>query len=147
QTSDLGYGQIYVGAVNWLLMIVTVGLAVLFKKSDNLAAAYGIAVSLTMLMTTALLFVAMREIWNWNLALSAAVACVFLPVGGGFFLANSLKIAEGGYVPLVLAGAVYGLMLIWHRGSEAVARYLRERPMTVEQFLADVAARKIARVP
>jgi len=63
QTSSEGYGQIYVGVVNWLLMIVTVGLTIAFGKSDNLAAAYGIAVSATMLMTSALLFIAMREIW------------------------------------------------------------------------------------
>ena len=65
QTSEEGYGQIYVGAVNWLLMIVTLGLTIGFGKSDNLAAAYGIAVSATMLMTSVLLFIAMREIWNW----------------------------------------------------------------------------------
>ena len=66
QTSAEGYGQIYVGAVNWLLMLVTLGLTIGFGKSDNLAAAYGIAVSATMLMTSVLLFIAMREIWNWN---------------------------------------------------------------------------------
>ncbi len=66
QTSSEGYGQIYVGVVNWLLMIVTVGLTIGFGKSDNLASAYGIAVSLTMLMTSALLFIAMREIWGWS---------------------------------------------------------------------------------
>ena len=65
QTSAEGYGQIYVGAVNWLLMIVTLGLTIGFGKSDNLAAAYGIAVSATMLMTSVLLFIAMREIWGW----------------------------------------------------------------------------------
>ena len=65
QTSAEGYGQIYVGAVNWLLMIVTLGLTIGFGKSDNLAAAYGIAVSATMLMTSVLLFIAMREIWSW----------------------------------------------------------------------------------
>ena len=70
QTSSEGYGQIYVGVVNWLLMIATVGLTLGFGKSDNLAAAYGIAVSLTMLMTSALLFIAMREIWGWSLRLS-----------------------------------------------------------------------------
>jgi len=66
QTSSEGYGQIYVGTVNWLLMMVTVGLTIGFGKSDNLAAAYGIAVSLTMLMTSVLLFIAMREIWGWG---------------------------------------------------------------------------------
>ena len=67
QTSDKGYGQIYVGVVNWLLMIVTIALTLLFQKSDNLAAAYGIAVSATMLMTSFLLFIAMREILQWPL--------------------------------------------------------------------------------
>ena len=100
QTSDKGYGQIYVGVVNWLLMTVTIALTVLFQKSDNLAAAYGIAVSLTMLMTSCLLFVAMREIWDWNVWLSLAVAGFFVIIDAGFFAANSLKIAEGGYVPL-----------------------------------------------
>ena len=74
QTSALGYGQIYVGTVNWLLMIVTIGLTVIFRKSDNLAAAYGIAVSATMLMTTVLLYMAMREHLRWSLPLSAVVA-------------------------------------------------------------------------
>ncbi len=68
QTSERGYGQIYVGVVNWLLMAVTIMLTVLFHKSDDLAAAYGIAVSLTMLMTSFLLFIAMREMWQWRLA-------------------------------------------------------------------------------
>jgi len=73
QTSDRGYGQIYVGVVNWVLMIVTIALTILFHKSDNLAAAYGIAVSLTMLMTSCLLFIALREIWDWNVWISLAL--------------------------------------------------------------------------
>ncbi len=63
QTTAESYGQIYIGTINWLLMVVTVGLAIAFKSSENLAAAYGIAVSLTMLMTSGLLFMAMRQIW------------------------------------------------------------------------------------
>ena len=78
QTSEEGYGQIYVGVVNWLLMIVTVGLTLFFGKSDNLAAAYGIAVSATMILTSGLLFIAMRDVWGWSLFASAAVAGVFL---------------------------------------------------------------------
>jgi KUP system potassium uptake protein len=124
QTSAEGYGQIYVGAVNWLLMIVTPGLTLGFGKSDNLAAAYGIAVSLTMLMTTALLFIAMREIWGWSLVAAGAVAACFLVVDGAFFLANLAKVAAGGYVPLFLATAVYGVMWIWHRGATAVTIHI-----------------------
>jgi len=103
QTSEQGYGQIYVGAVNWTLMIVTLGLTIGFGKSDNLAAAYGIAVSLTMLMTSVLLFIAIREIWGWPLLVAGAIAAAFLTVDGGFFAANMAKVLEGGYVPLLLA--------------------------------------------
>ena len=147
QTSEKGYGQIYVGVVNWLLMVVTIALTILFHRSDDLAAAYGIAVSLTMLMTSFLLFTAMREIWRWNLWISAAIACVFVVVDAGFFAANSMKIADGGYVPLLLAAFIYGLMLIWHRGSIAVAASLHEAPVAVPEFLANLRARGVPRVP
>src|SRR5579862_786713 len=112
QTSSEGYGQIYVGPVNWLLMLVTVALAVGFGKSDNLAAAYGIAVSVTMLMTSALLFIAMREVWHWGVPAAGAVAGVFVVVGAAFAAANLQKLSEGGYVPLLLAAAVYGVMWV-----------------------------------
>jgi len=147
QTSEHGYGQIYVGVVNWLLMAVTIMLTVLFHRSDDLAAAYGIAVSLTMLMTSFLLFIAMREMWQWRLATSLAVAGLFVVVDAGFFAANSVKIADGGYVPLLLAAMVYGLMLIWHRGSAAVAHRLEQTPVAVADFLADLKARGVPRVP
>ncbi len=147
QTSSEGYGQIYVGVVNWLLMIVTVGLTIGFGKSDNLAAAYGIAVSLTMLMTSALLFIAMREIWGWSLWAAGAVAACFLVIDGAFFLANLTKVAEGGYVPLILAISVYGVMWIWHRGAAAVTDRMHEMLIPVPQFMQDIAAKGIPRVP
>lgn len=147
QTSEKGYGQIYVGVVNWALMLVTVGLALGFRQSDNLASAYGIAVSTTMLLTTGLLFMAMREIWHWNIARSVAVAGVFLCIDLAFFLANLVKVADGGYVPLVLAAVIYGLMYVWHRGSSAVGARLREKGVPIPTFMASVAERKIPRVP
>ena len=147
QTSSEGYGQIYVGVVNWLLMAVTVGLTIVFGKSDNLAAAYGIAVSATMLMTSALLFIAMREIWGWSMLAAGFVAGCFLVVDSAFFLANLSKIAEGGYVPLVLALLVYGVMWIWHQGAAAVSRRLREALIPVDQFMSKIAAAGIPRVP
>jgi KUP system potassium uptake protein len=147
QTSSEGYGQIYVGVVNWLLMIVTVGLTIGFGKSDNLAAAYGIAVSLTMLMTSALLFIAMREIWRWSLWAAGAVAACFLVVDSAFFLANLTKIAEGGYVPLMLAASVYSVMWIWHRGAAAVIARIHESLTPVPEFLKDIQSRNIPRVP
>ena len=147
QTSSEGYGQIYVGVVNWLLMIVTVGLTLGFGKSDNLAAAYGIAVSLTMLMTSALLFIAMREIWGWSIIAAGSVAACFLLIDSAFFLANLTKIAEGGYVPLLLAIAVYGVMWIWHRGWAAVMDRVGETLVPVPQFMQAVEAKNIPRVP
>ncbi|HEX9469994.1 MAG TPA: potassium transporter Kup [Bradyrhizobium sp.] len=147
QTSSEGYGQIYVGVVNWLLMIVTVGLTIGFGKSDNLASAYGIAVSLTMLMTSALLFIAMREIWGWSLWAAGSVAGFFLIVDTAFFLANLTKIGEGGYVPVILAVCIYGVMWIWHRGAAAVSARMHEALIPVPQFMAQIAAKKIPRVP
>ena len=147
QTSALGYGQIYVGVVNWLMMIVTIGLTVIFRKSDNLAAAYGIAVSATMLMTSVLLFIAMREYLRWNFLVSAAIAGCFVAVDSAFFIANSTKIAEGGYVPLALATCVYGIMWIWHSGREAVTRAITEQLIPIDAFMADLTARGVPRVP
>jgi KUP system potassium uptake protein len=147
QTSATGYGQIYVGSVNWLLMLVTLGLTVGFGKSDNLAAAYGIAVSATMLMTSALLFIAMREVWGWSMAAAGAVAGAFMVVDASFFAANLAKVADGGYVPLVLAALVYGVMLIWHLGAAAVTVRLQEQVVPVAAFMAKIAEGHIPRVP
>jgi KUP system potassium uptake protein len=147
QTSAEGYGQIYVGAVNWLLMMVTVGLTAGFGKSDNLAAAYGIAVSATMLMTSVLLFIAMREIWRWSVAAAGALAGVFMIVDAGFFAANLVKVTEGGYVPLLLAGCVYFVMVIWHVGATAVAERLHDDDVSVDQVMQDVRAEQVPRVP
>jgi KUP system potassium uptake protein len=146
QTSAEGYGQIYVGSVNWLLMIVTLGLTIGFGKSDNLAAAYGIAVSLTMLMTSVLLFIAMREIWGWSVWAAGAVAGAFLIVDGGFFVANMAKFLEGGYVPLALACAVYFLMWIWHRGVTAVHQSVVAEQIPLTEFVKRMEAGDIARV-
>ena len=127
QTSEEGYGQIYVGAVNWLLMIVTLGLTIGFGKSDNLAAAYGIAVSATMLMTSVLLFIAMREVWSWPLWARARSRRFSSSSTASFLAANLAKLLDGGWVPLLLASLVYGVMWIWHRGAIVVQRGSRRR--------------------
>ncbi|HLY55333.1 MAG TPA: KUP/HAK/KT family potassium transporter [Stellaceae bacterium] len=145
QTSAGEYGQIYVGAVNWLLMIATLGLCIGFGKSDNLAAAYGIAVSMTMLMTSVLLFIAMRDVWGWNLFQAVAVAGVFVIVDASFCAANLAKVAEGGWVPLVLGVLVYGVMFVWHTGAAAVARRLHESITPLDEFLEQIKA--VPRVP
>jgi len=147
QTSAEGYGQIYVGVVNWLLMIATVGLTIGFRKSDNLAAAFGIAVSATMLMTTALLFLAMRHIWRWSVLAAGAVAGVFFIVDATFFAANLSKFFEGGYVPLALAAGIYFIMVTWHTGATAVARRLHDAVVPIEKFMEMVQEKRIPRVP
>ncbi len=147
QTSAEGYGQIYVGPVNWVLMAVTIALTVWFGKSDNLAAAYGIAVSATMLMTSALLLMAMREIWCWSVGASVAVAGVFIVVDTAFLISNSLKIARGGYVPLLLAAAVYAIMFIWHRGATAVNVRINDSLIPIGTFMEQLDRDRIARVP
>ena len=147
QTSARGYGQIYVGVVNWLLMIVTVGLALSFKSSDNLAAAYGVAVSLTMLMTSCLLFIAMREIWGWSIWVSGSIAGCFLLIDIGFLTANLLKILEGGYIPLVLASMICIVMMVWHKGSNSVSYVLSEKAIPVPEFLEELEEKKVPRVP
>ncbi|MBS0237154.1 MAG: KUP/HAK/KT family potassium transporter [Proteobacteria bacterium] len=146
QTSEEGYGQIYVGVVNWLLMLVTIGLVLAFRKSDNLASAYGIAVSATMLMTSVLLFIAMREILQWSVIKAAIVAGVFLTVDSMFFAANLVKIADGGYVPLILAASVYAVMYIWHIGQTAIRDRLRDRrKIPLSMFLEGLSAAGVSR--
>ena len=147
QTSSAGYGQIYIGAVNWLLMIVTLGLTLGFGKSDNLAAAYGIAVSLTMLMTSVLLFIAMREIWGWGLPAAGAVAGAFLIVDSAFFAANMAKVFAGGYVPLLLASMVYAVMWLWHRGAKAVHDQVQATFTPLEPLLQELQTGAFPRVP
>lgn len=147
QTSAEGYGQIYVGTINWLLMFVTIALTISFGSSDNLAAAYGIAVSMTMLLTTFLLFVAMREVWKWNIVLSVFVAGTFLCIDSAFFVANFAKVMEGGWVPLMLALVVFSLMLIWHRGHKGMQFALSQKAVPLDDFLADLQANKITRIP
>lgn len=147
QTTEESYGQIYIGAINWLLMGVTLFLAVFFKSSDKLAAAYGIAVSLTMIMTSGLLYVAMHEVWRWNRLTSLLIAGVFFVIDLCFLVANMSKVFEGGYMPLILALVVYGVMLLWHRGVEAASRAVHEKFIPVDDFLAMLKEKAIPRVP
>ncbi|WP_296745274.1 potassium transporter Kup [Mesorhizobium sp.] len=147
QTSAEGFGQIYVSAVNWLLMIATVALTIGFGKSDNLAAAYGIAVSMTMLMTSVLLFIAMREIWRWSIVAAGALAGLFLVVDSAFFAANMTKFFQGGYVPLAIAVAVYAVMWIWHRGTKAMHNSVQGTLIPIDEFFAKLQSGTVARVP
>ena len=147
QTSDEEYGQIYVPMVNWTMMVCTLFLTFSFGSSDSLAGAYGTAVSTTMLLTTALLFNAMRDVWRWPLMVAVLVSSVFLLIDLAFFGANLLKIREGGWIPLLLGALVFMVMTTWHRGIGAVRRSLVQKPESADQFLATMKSGTIARVP
>ncbi len=145
QTSSEGYGQIYVGFVNWALMLLTVGLALSFQSSDNLAAAFGIAVALTMLLTSMLMFLAMREIWHWSLALAIPVAGVFVIVDLSFVAANMMKVVEGGWVPLLVGGVLFFAMYTWHLGRDALLHKVERDTLPLKDFIVHVHTR--TRVP
>ncbi len=147
QTSAQGYGQIYVGPVNWLLMIVTLGLVLGFRSSDNLASAYGVAVSGTMLLTSLLLFDALRQVRRWPLWACVATMAPLALVDATFFASNLTKVFAGGYVPLLLGAAVFGTMTIWHMGVDAIADRLKESQEPIGNFIAEIARRGIPRVP
>jgi KUP system potassium uptake protein len=145
QTSAAGYGQIYIGFVNWILMVLTLGLTFGFRSSDNLAAAFGIAVSLTMFLTSVLMFLAMREIWRWSLPLSIAIAGVFMVVDLSFVSANMMKVVEGGWFPLVVASVIFALMSTWRWGRDVLLRSLERDTMPLQSFINSVHNR--TRVP
>jgi KUP system potassium uptake protein len=146
QTSDRIYGQIYVPVVNWLLMTATVATTIAFGSSDRLAGAYGTAVSTTMLLTTMLLYKAMRDVWHWPFAAAIAVFGIFLAVDASFFCANLLKIVEGGWLPLSLAVALFVVMITWRTGIEAMHAALMQTPEAAERFLSDLKSGAIPRV-
>jgi len=137
-TSSAERGQIYVPYVNWVLMFACIGLVLGFRSSSNLAAAYGIAVSLTMIITTILLYVVTRQLWGWNVWLAGLVCGTFLLVELAFFSANALKILHGGWFPLVAGVVIYALMSTWQRGRQLLAEKLRAGSLPLHLFLADV---------
>jgi KUP system potassium uptake protein len=146
QTSDRIYGQIYVPVVNWLLMAATIAVTVAFGSSDRLAGAYGTAVATTMLLTTLLLYRAMRDVWRWPLLLAAGTAGVFVAVDMSFFVANLLKIADGGWLPLTFAAALFVVMITWRAGIEAIRASLFQSPQAADAFLSDLASGAIPRI-
>jgi KUP system potassium uptake protein len=146
QTSDRIYGQIYIPAVNWLLMVATIAITIAFERSDRLAGAYGTAVSTTMLLTTFLLYRAMRDLWKWPRAVAMPVAGIFIIVDSSFFLANLLKIAEGGWLPLTFAAILFLVMITWRSGVDAIRATLVHAPQSADRFLSDLKNGVIPRV-
>ena len=146
-TSAQEIGQIYIPGINWALMFACIGLVVGFRSSSNLAAAYGIAVTAPMGITSILLYVVARERWGWSRFTAGLLIALFLVADLGFFGANSLKIPHGGWFPLVVAGAVYTLMSTWWKGRRILAQRLQTALLPLERFLQDVRERQPLRVP
>jgi KUP system potassium uptake protein len=138
-TSGSAIGQIYLPGLNWVLMAATLGVVFTFRSSDRLAAAFGLAVSATMAITTLLFAVVARTRWRWSLALVIAAAGVFLVADGAFVLANVFKFMDGGWLPLVLGLAMFFTMTTWIEGRRRLTVASSEGAIPVDDFLKSLA--------
>ncbi|HET6343499.1 MAG TPA: KUP/HAK/KT family potassium transporter, partial [Myxococcota bacterium] len=145
-TSAGEMGQVYIPRVNSLLFVATVAVVIGFRSSSALAAAYGIAVTTTMVITSVLAFVVMRHVWRWGWLPSVGLTVGFLALDAGFLGANLLKVADGGWFPLTLGLGVLVIMLTWRDGRVLLLDRLRERAMSFEELARRVEANPPARV-
>ncbi len=137
-TSIKETGQIYMPAVNWSLFALVVVTVVMFKNSEALGAAYGIAVCINMLITTCLTFFVIRYAWKYPLLLCVVATGGFFAIDAVFLASNLLKISDGGWFPLLMGGAIFTLMMTWQRGFELVAEAERADSFSLKDFLAAV---------
>ncbi|MFZ1181047.1 MAG: potassium transporter Kup [Herbaspirillum sp.] len=145
-TSEDNRGQIYIPLINWILLVLVVAVVLAFRKSDSLAAAYGVAVTTTMVITTILTAVVMRTEWKWHPALIALVIGAFFTVDMAFFTANLLKIAEGGWFPLLLGGAVFFLLMTWYLGRMLLRTRIKNDGIPLKPFIEGLLAHPPYRV-
>lgn len=146
-TSAQEIGQVYVPSINWALMFATVALVLGFRSSSALAAAYGIAVTLTMLITTLLAYVVARDVWGWSKFTAFGLSSVFVLIDLSFFLSNATKFWDGGWFPIGVAAAILVLMTTWRRGRERLRDILFARLVSLEDFFELLHVERIARVP
>ena len=147
QTSADARGQIYMPAVNWILMIAAIGLVLAFRSSGNLAAAYGVAVNSTMAITTVLAFRVARERGGWSLPAATTFLVGFLLIDLGFLGSNLLTIPDGGWLPLVIGAILFTVMTTWRRGAALLAQQIAATTPNLETFIGRVTNEKIPRVP
>jgi KUP system potassium uptake protein len=145
-TSANEQGQIYIPVVNWLLWALVIAVVVSFKKSENLAAAYGIAVTTTMVITTLLAAIVMRSVWKWHTALVALAMVIFLTIDVAFFSANLLKIPEGGWFPLLLGGLLFFLFMTWYAGRMLLRASAQDGGIPLVPFMESLLAHPPHRV-
>jgi KUP system potassium uptake protein len=146
-TSERERGQIYVPSANWVLAIACIGLVLGFRSSSNLAAAYGVAVTSTMVITTILFLVLARERWKWSISALVLLGGLFLAVDLAFWGANMLRVPRGGWFPLAIAIGVLAVMTTWNTGRQILARRLAASTLPVEFFLADLTDNPPRRTP
>lgn len=146
-TSQEERGQIYIPQLNWLLFIGTIMLVLSFRSSSNLAAAYGIAVTSTMVITTILAFVAMRKLWKWSLPLALLLSLFFIVIDLAFWGANLLKVLHGGWVPLVIGSFIYLIMTTWHWGRKKLLAKIEEETQPIEKFIDEVMSVRLVTTP
>jgi KUP system potassium uptake protein len=140
-------GQIYIPQINWILAVGCLLLVVGFQKSDRLASAYGIAVTGTMALTSLVYYVVMRHTWKWSKAVCLAVLLLFLSFDVPFFAANTVKILDGGWVPVLIGVGFIAAMLIWSKGRTLIVEEYLRRSATMEHALPPLLARVVARLP
>ena len=146
-TSESTEGQVYMPRVNWGLMIGVMALVLSFRSSGNLAAAYGIAVTGDMVITTLLAAIVFREIWRWGKIKTYLLISLFLTIDLAFFSANMLKIPDGGWVPLLIGACIFTLMLTWKNGRHLLYKRLKSDAMAISPFIEAVGAHPPPRVP
>jgi KUP system potassium uptake protein len=146
-TSQAEIGQIYIPSVNWALMVATIVLVIGFRTSSNLAAAYGVAVSTTMLITTILAYVVARDLLHWSALRAGLITAAFLVGDLAFLTANYFKIVHGGWFPLLIAAVVFTIMTTWRKGREILTSRLREGALSPEEFVGALRRRAPVRVP
>jgi KUP system potassium uptake protein len=146
-TSSSTIGQIYIPTVNTTLMISCLGLVVAFQNASALALTYGVALSGTMTITTILFAIVMRKLWGWSKWRVGAITFLFLTVDLAFVGANMLKVPNGGWLPLLVAGLVYLLMSTWKKGRVRLGHIVRENSLPMDLFMEDIRRRQPYRVP
>uniref|UniRef100_A0A7V4XSD6 Probable potassium transport system protein Kup n=1 Tax=Acidobacterium capsulatum TaxID=33075 RepID=A0A7V4XSD6_9BACT len=147
QTSAESSGQIYVPLVNWLLMLAAIGLVLAFHSSTNLASAYGVAVNMSMAITTLLVFHVHLERNGWKLRSALLFLIVFLAIDLSFLGSNMLKIPDGGWISLAIGAAMFVVMTSWRQGSRLLAEQMAENAEPFDQFVQRIRKQKVPRLP
>jgi KUP system potassium uptake protein len=146
-TSDREIGQIYVPFINWTLFVAVTLLVLGFRSSDNLAAAYGIAVTMAMMIDSVLIYVVMRRVWHWSRPIAVLIALPLLAIDAALLSANLVKVPDGGWFPLLIGAAVFTLLTTWKKGRQILMERLDEDSMPLDLFIDSIGTSPPPRVP